>query len=365
MPVSLRRLLAWLPALACACTAVIGRAPSPPPPPPSVVDLELMSGERHTVPLTLANSSCDTAITYTVSTDTAWVRLPEPAEVAGLARGARGTLRVGLDLTGAAVGERQARLAVSCPTCPPSCQYPREVVLRVAVLSHRLPAVDLTLGLFHDLAVAGASERLREAHPAEVFAVLSAAVPGFQSYLRRLQREIGAQPRIRVLAAGEGTTAWPVRWPLAEAPPMLLRDGSVDVLVEFHPADDVRPARLPQPGAAQAPGPPPLLHYQVDPERWPQGGRVRHLLCSEPATLRRVVGKLTYGGGTADRREQAIDEERWADCPVPTRGDGVRAYHLEQTARGQAATRIVVASAYFLDNRTEAGPVIAVPLLVD
>lgn len=364
MPVSPRTLLACLTVLTSACSAGV-RAPTPPPSTPPVVDLELVSGERRTFPLTLANSSCEAAITYTVSTEAAWVHLPEPAEVAGLTSGARGTLRVGLDLTGAAVGERQARLAVSCPACPPNCQYPREVVLRVAVVSHRLPAVDLTLGLFHDLAMAGAGERLREAHPAEVFAVLSAAVPGFQSYLRQLQREIGAQLRIRVLAAGEGTTAWPARWPLAEAPPMLLRDGSVDLLVEFHPAEDVLPARLPQPGAAQAPRPPPLLYYQVDPKRWPRGGQVQHLLCSEPATLQRVVVKLTYVGGTADRREQAIDVSRWTACPVPTRGDGVRAYRLEQPTRGKAATRIVVASAYFLDNRTEAGPVIAIPLLVD
>jgi hypothetical protein len=329
-----------------------------------VVDVEAVSGERRTISLGLANANCDGSIAYSVSTEASWVRLPEPAEVSGLVRGARGSLAVELDLTGAAEGERQARLSVSCPTCPANCLYSREVVLRVAVVTHRLPAVDLTLDLFHDLAVAGAGERLRETHPAEVFAVLSAEVPGFQAYLRRLRR-VGAQPQIRVLAAGEGTTAWPARWPLAEAPPMLLRDGSVDLLVEFNPVDDIRPARLPQPGAAQAPGPPPLLYYQVDPERWPRGGQVRHLLCSEPATLRRVVGKLTYGGGTADRHEQAIDEDGWADCPVPTPGDGVRAYRLEQPARGQAPTRIVVASAYFLDVRTEAGPVITVPLLVD
>lgn len=360
MPFSLRTLLAWITVLTCACT-VGGPAPAPPPP---VVDFELLSGERRTVPLSLANSSCDTPVTYTVSTDAAWVDLPEPAEVAGLARGARGTLRVGVDLTGAAVGERQARLAVRCPTCPPNCFYPREVVLRVAVLSRRLPAVDLTLGLFHDLAVAQAGERLREVHPREVFAVLSAAVPGFQDYLRRLRRETGAEPTIRVLPAGEGTAAWPERWPLPDAPPMLLRGRSVDLLVEFHPADDIRPARLPQPGAG-APTPPPLVHYQVDPERWPRGGRVRHHLCSDPATLRHVVGKLTYGNGTADRHEERIDEARWTDCPVPGHGAGVRSYVLEQPARGQAPTRVVVASAYFLDDRTQAGPVIAIPLFVD
>lgn len=364
MPAVPRTCLTLVAVLLCAC-AVTRRVPPPPPQPPQVVDVEAVGGDRRTVSLGLANSSCDGSITYSVSTESPWVRLPEPAEVSGLVRGARGSLPVELDLTGAPEGERQARLSVSCPTCPANCLYPREVVLRVAVVSHRLPAVDLTLDLFHDLAVAGAGERLREAHPAEVIAVLSAAVPGFQAYLHRLRREIGAQPRIRVLAAGEGTTAWPARWPLPEAPPMLLREGTVDLLVEFHPAVDVRPARLPQPGAAHAPGPPPLVYYQVDPERWPRGGRVRHLLCSEPATLRRVVGKLTYGGGTADRLEQAIDEDRWADCPVPTPGDGVRAYRLEQPARGQAATRIVVASAYFLDVRTEAGPVIVVPLRVD
>lgn len=363
MPVSPRMLLAWLTVITCACSAGV-RAPTPPPSPPPVVDLELVSGERRTFPLTLANSNCEAAITYTVSTEAAWVHLPEPAEVAGLTSGARGTLRVGLDLTGAAVGERQARLAVSCPACPPNCHYPREVVLRVAVVSHRLPAVDLTLGLFHDLAVARAGERLRNTHPSEVFAVLSAAVPGFQAYLRRLRGETGVEPSIRVLPAGEGTTAWPARWPLPEAPPMLLREGSVDLLFEFHPADEVRPARLPQPGTG-APTPPPLLHYQVDPERWPRGGRVRHRLCSHPATLRRVVGKLTYGDGTADRREEGIDEGRWTDCPLPAAGAGVRAYELEQPARSQAPSGLVVASAYFLDNRTQAGPVIVIPLQVD
>lgn len=366
MPVSPRTPLTWLTVLICACT-VGSRTPTPPPPPPTpppVVDLELVSGERRTETLTLANSNCEGAITYTVSTDAPWVHLPEPAEVAGLASGARGTLPVGLDLAGADVGERQARLAVSCPNCPPECNYPREVVLRVAVVSHRLPAVDLTLGLFHDLAAAPAGERLRETEPPEVFAVLSAAVPGFQAYLRRLRRETGAQPSIRVLPAGEGTAEWPARWPLPEAPPMLLREGSVDLLFEFHPADDVQPARLPQPGAG-APTPPPLLHYQVDPERWPRGGRVRHRLCSEPATLRHVVGKLTYGDGTADRREEEIDENRWSDCPLPAAGASVRAYELEQPARGQSPSGLVVASAYFLDNRTEAGPVIAIPLLVD
>lgn len=363
MPNSPRTLLAWLIVLTCACT-VGGRAPSPPPPPPPVVDLELVSGERRSVRLALANSSCDAAITYTVSTDAAWVDLPEPAEVAGLTRGARGTLPVGLDLTGAAVGERQARLAVRCPTCPPNCQYSREVVLRVAVVSHRLPAIDLTLGLFHEIAAARAGERLRQAHPREVFAVLSAVAPGFQAYLRHLRRETGAEPSVRVLPAGEGTAAWPDRWPLPEAPPMLLHEGSVDLLVEFHPAADVRPARLPQPSAGAA-TPPPLVHYQVDPERWPRGGRVQHRLCSHPATLRRVVGKLTYGDGTADRLEKEIDEGRWSDCPVPGHGAEIRSYGLEQPARGQAPTRVVVASAYFLDNRTEAGPVIAIPLLVD
>jgi hypothetical protein len=111
--------------------------------------------------------------------------------------------------------------------------------------------------------------------------------------LRRLRR-VGAQPQIRVLAAGEGTTAWPARWPLAEAPPMLLCDGSVDLLVEFHPVDDIRPARLPQPGAAQAPGPPPLLHYQVDPERWPRGIRNnRPLAKRRPTHLRTALRRET------------------------------------------------------------------------
>lgn len=369
MPVSIRTLLPWLTVLTCACSAGVP-APAPPPAlaplplPPPVLDLELVSGERRTVQLALENSNCEGAITYIVSTDAPWVHLPEPAEVAGLASGARGTLPVGLDLPGVAVGERQARLAVSCPNCPPDCLYAREVVLRVAVVSHRLPAVDLTLGLFHDLAAARAGERLRDTHQREVFAVLSAAVPGFQAYLRRLRLETGAEPRIRVLPAGEGTMAWPANWPLPEAPPMLLREGSVDLLFEFHPADDVRPARLPQPGAG-APTPPPLLHYEVDPERWPRGGRVRHLLCSHPATLRHVVGKLTYGDGTADRLDEGIDEGRWSDCPVPAPGADVRAYLLEQAARGQAPTGVVVASAYFLNDRTAAGPVIAIPLLVD
>lgn len=364
MAASPRILLTLAVALLCACVVAVRRPP--PPSPPVVAEVEAVRGERHPYPLRFHNSSCQSPISYTVSTEADWVHLDEPATVSGLAPGARAVLPVELDLTDAAEGVREARLSVSCPTCPAVCSYPREIVLRVAVVSHRLPALDLTLDLFQDFVEAGAGERLRDAHPAEVFAVLTATVPGFQAYLVRLRRELGAEARIWALAPGEGTAALPQRWPLPEAPPMLLQTGDVDLVVELHPAAAPQPARLAQPGAAAGPaGPPPLVYYQVDPERWPRTGGVRHLLCSEPATLRRVVGKLTYGDGSADRREERIEADRWVACPVSAGGGSVRGYVLEQPARRKPTRRVVVASAYFLDVRTQAGPVISVPLWVE
>ncbi|HEX2252785.1 MAG TPA: hypothetical protein VHQ65_05925 [Thermoanaerobaculia bacterium] len=345
-------------------------APAPPvrpqPLPPLEVSLELVAGERHELPVNLVNTNCAAEITLGVTSETPWVRLPEPAAVPGLAPGRPGRLAVVLDLTAVPPGPREGLLEVRCVDCPRACVGQRDIRLRLAVASPPMAAVDHTLALFHDLAAADLPRRLRGVHPAEMLAALTREVPGFQEYLRRLRTEAGAEPRFRIVPPGAAAAPWPATWPLAQAPPMRLQAPDAWVLVDFLPTSPA-PARGGPAAPRDAPpppeSPPPLFHYAVDPQRWSAGSRVWHLLCAEPTTLRRVVVKLTYADG-ADRREEAIESARWSPCPAAA-PSSARAYRLDQPTRDATPGRVVIASGYFLDRRTQAGPVIAVPLPVD
>ena len=243
-------------------------------------------------------------------------------------------------------------------------------------------AVDLSLGLFSDLASLAASDpskvsRLLRANPREPGSELAALGIDFEAFRQGIS-SAGVRPVVLFLPPGadpieearkRGFAIAP--WP-EQAPPALLAGPDLDVLVFFEPlapgqrqAEGIRAraqlaslAELRSFALALAPSAERLdpRRYWVDPRQWRKSILFEHTRCEERAQGLELVTKLTYAGGATDTLRTPVADASWSPCAL-VRNSNLEAVKVKQASRDKAGRNVIIASSYFRDPM--AGPVLS------
>ena len=284
---------------------------------------------------------------------------------------------------------RWFRLALTVPAaalCLSACVPVRYTAGsgHVKVVSETLVLVDLSLGLFLDLASRlvqepAAAPRLLQTDPRDPSGNLRSLGIDFEAFRKRLAEEVKVRPMILfvphgadLVAAARSHDLEVDSW-LPSAPPAVLSGPEVDVLIVF---EDVAS----EPGGAAGRGAVALTRiaslsglaslaltpeqrakelnsalYQVTPRDWKKSVTFEHTRCTF-ARADKLVTKLMYQGGRSDLLTTALTQKTWRPCSLVS-GPGVKAVTVKQTPSLKPKRPVIIAASYFQDPQP--GPLLA------
>ncbi len=274
---------------------------------------------------------------------------------------------------------------VAAVLCPDTYAQQVKITYSDAGAIAESPVVDLSLGLFLDLASRliqqpSAASRLLEADPGEPSAKLQSLGIDLDSFRKRLAETAKVQPLILFVPHG-GDLAAAARkrgldldsWP-ASAPPALLSGPEVDVLIAFQPLGGeqgetggrgpvarTRIASLaglaslmltPEQRARELDS----SLYRVSPREWKKSIVFEHTRCGFPGA-QTLVTKLMYQGGSAEFQSTALAEKSWGPCNLAPGAD-LKAVTVQQKPSMKKPQRpVIIAASYFQDPQP--GPLLA------
>lgn len=274
---------------------------------------------------------------------------------------------------------------IAAALCPGTYAQQVKITYSDASEISESPVVDLSLGLFLDLAsrlvqTPSAASRLREEDPGEPSGKLQSLGIDLESFRQRLAETAKVQPLILFVPHG-GDLAAAARkrgldidsWP-ESAPPALLSGPEVDVLIAFQPlagkqGETGGRGPVARTRIASLAGLTSLMLtpeqrareldsrlYRVSPREWGKSIVFEHTRCGSPGA-ETLVTKLMYQGGSAELQTTALTEKSWGPCNLVP-GSELKAVTVQQKPSMKKPKRpVIIAASYFQDPQP--GPLLA------